>query len=109
MGLVLPKLKYNLSSTKQDAVSSVVDCVRHSAAAIAASGAPEHAAAPDASAFGGDPVSWRDILQMLPAEARRYKNVTLTELNGLKRKWRCSRASPPIRPFCYLFAFPRRE
>jgi hypothetical protein len=22
---------------------------------------------------------------------------------------RCSRASPPIRPFCYLFAFPRRE
>jgi hypothetical protein len=23
--------------------------------------------------------------------------------------WRCSRASPPIRPFCYLFAFPRRE
>jgi hypothetical protein len=27
----------------------------------------------------------------------------------LQRPRRCSRASPPIRPFCYLFAFPRRE
>ena len=53
---------------------------------MAASGAPEHAAAPDASTFGGDPVSWRDILQALPAEARRYKDATLAELNGLKRK-----------------------
>jgi hypothetical protein len=75
-----------LSGTEQDAASSVADCVRHSAAAMAASGVPEHAAAPDASTFGGDPVSWRDILQMLPAEATRYKDVTLTELNGLKRK-----------------------
>ena len=53
---------------------------------MAASGVPEHAAAPDASTFGGDPVSWRDILQMLPAEAKRYKDATLAELNGLKQK-----------------------
>ena len=75
-----------LSSTEQDAISSAADCVRHSAAAMAASGVPEHAAAPDASTFGGDPVSWRDILQMLPAEAKRYKDATLAELNGLKQK-----------------------
>ena len=75
-----------LSSIEQDAVSSVADCVRHSAAAMAASGVPEHVAAPDASTFGGDPVSWRDILQMLPAESKRYKDATLAELNGLKRK-----------------------
>jgi hypothetical protein len=72
-----------LSKTRHLQVS---DCVQRSAAAMAASGAPEHAAAPDASTFGGDPLSWHDVLQTLPAEARRYKDATLTELNGLKRK-----------------------
>jgi hypothetical protein len=31
------------------------------------------------------------------------------EGRGGENQRRCSRASPPIRPFCYLFAFPRRE
>ena len=75
-----------LSRAEEDSIESLADCVRYSAHAMAATGVPEHVAAPDASTFGGDPVSWRDILQMPDAESKRYKEATMKELNGLKLK-----------------------
>ena len=52
---------------------------------LAASGASA-GADPVAATFQGDPVSWKSILAMAPADSLRYKKATLKELEGLKRK-----------------------
>ena len=54
--------------------------------ALAAADVPVHVCAPDAATFDGDPVSWKAILAMSPADNQRYKEATIDELNGLKDK-----------------------
>ena len=56
------------------------------AVCLAAHDVPVHESAPTTSTFRGDPITWKDITAMTGSDSLRYKDATLKELDGLKRK-----------------------